>query len=364
VLIACVAGGVQARLLGGVLAAALAFTACTLERTPMGLGPPFLRVASVAQTSDVAATSPPAWSPGGEAIAFGTDDGVWKVQADGTGLRRLASLPRVTDVAWSPGGRTVAAAAGDMLFAVHLDGRPPEPVSTIPGARLGAWAPRASRLAYTVPRGDHDVIETWDDGEVDRRSALPAPVRLPDGLVVQTMSWTQDGRELLVALAPRGETSSIRVLRIQMALLHPLVVPIGWHDTMVEAAFDPFARLVAYIGGSPEGTIATHSRVMAARLDGTGRRFLTLSGAYVGLSWAPSGTLVAFGTVLGPDEISIDVVDVATGARLRVADYRPELAEYARSLVTRWAPDGLHLAFGTDTGGGRGPIWMATLERR
>jgi hypothetical protein len=49
---------------------------------------------------------------------------------------------------------------------------------------------------------------------------------------------------------------------------------------------------------------------------------------------------------------------------LRIADYHPEIAQYARALVTRWAPDGLHLAFGTDAPDGRGPVWVATLERR
>ncbi|HYM69170.1 MAG TPA: hypothetical protein VEZ44_06205 [bacterium] len=353
----------RVRLLAGVLAAALVFTACTVQRTPAGLGPPFLRVAEVTRVSDVAASSPPTWGPRGRVLAFGTDDAVWQVRPDGTGARRLATLPRVTEVAWAPGGRSLAVVSDGTLYTVGLDGLRPAGVWGGAGVRLVTWAPRDMRLAYVVPSGDHDEIATWQDGS-DGRRARSVSVALPAGLVVQTVGWSPDGRDLVLALAPQGEASSTRLLRIAARALHPVAIPLGWRDTMAGPAFDPLGRFVAYVGGSPDAATGARGQIVVVRLDGTGRRTLTPGGVYTGLSWAPSGTVVAFGAAIAPNETSVEVVDVTTGARLRIADYHPEIVEYARALVTRWAPDGLHLAFGTDTSDGRGPVWVATLERR
>ncbi|HLJ62319.1 MAG TPA: hypothetical protein VKZ50_21570 [bacterium] len=353
----------RVRLLAGVLAAALVFTACTVRRTPVGLGPPFLRVARVTRVSDAAASSPPTWSPQGRLLAFGTDDAVWQVRPDGTGARRLAALPRVTEVAWAPGGRSLAVVSAGTLYTVGLDGLPPAAVSTAAGVHLVTWAPRDARLAYVVSGGDHDEIATWQAGSDGRRArSVSAP--LPPGFAVQTVAWSPDGRDLVLALARQGGAASTRLLRIAVSALHPVAIPFGWRDTMAGPAFDPLGRFVAYVGGSPDAAREVRGQIVAVRLDGTGRRTLTPAGAYTGLSWAPSGTAVAFGEVIAPNETSVEVVDVTTGARLRIADYRPEIVEYARALVTRWAPDGLGLAFGTDTADGRGPVWVATLERR
>jgi hypothetical protein len=296
-------------------------------------------------------------------LAFGTDDAVWQVRPDGTGARRLATLPRVTEVAWAPGGRSLAVVSAGTLYTVGLDGLPPAAVSTAAGVRLVTWAPRDARLAYVVPGADHDEIATWQDGS-DGRGARSVSTALPTGLAVETVGWSPDGRDLVLALAPQGDASSTRLLRLAASGLRPVAIPFEWRDTMAGPAFDPLGRFVAYVGGSPDAAVGARGQIVAVRLDGTGRRALTPGGVYTGLSWAPTGTVVAFGEVIAPNETSVEIVDVTTGARLRIADYHPEIVEYARALVTRWAPDGLHLAFGTDTTDGRGPVWVATLERR
>jgi Tol biopolymer transport system component len=50
------------------------------------------------------------WAPDGEWLAFGTDDGLYLVRPDGTGLRRLVSWSFVTApaVQWSPDGSRIA----------------------------------------------------------------------------------------------------------------------------------------------------------------------------------------------------------------------------------------------------------------
>jgi len=365
VLIARVAGGAVVRLLAGMLAAALALVGCTVERTAVGVGPPFLRVVAVARASEMAAVSPPAWAPRGTALAFGTADAVWVMQADGTAARRLVSLPHVTQVAWAPDARSLAAVSAGAVYVFGLDGATALAVPQAGGGvRLVAWAPRGERLAYAAAGVSHDAVWTWDAGARAARAARP-PVGFPDGLAIRTLEWLSDGDDLFVAAGPRDDAPSTRLLRVRMSRPRPTIVALPSHVAVAEPTSDPRGRFVAYVAGrSPDRLGGGHDRVVVARLDGTGERPLTPEGAYTGLAWAPSGTVLAFGAVAGPDEVSVDIVDVMTGARLRIMDYRPEVAEGARALAIRWAPDGLRLAFGTDTGDGAGPVWVATLARR
>jgi len=374
VLIARVAGGAVVRLLAGVLAAALALVGCTVERTAVALGPPFLRVVGVGRASEMAAVSPPAWAPRGAALAFGTADAVWEIQADGTAARRLVSLRHATQVAWAPDARSLAAVAEGVVYVFGLEGTAPVAVTEAGGGvRFVAWAPQGERLAYAAAGVSHDAIGTWNAGDRagrargagGARGARGAPMGLPDGLAVRTLDWLADGGDLFVAVAPRGDAPSSRLLRVRMTRPRPTTVLLPLRGAMAEPTPDPRGRWVAYVAApSPDGLGSGHDRVVVARLDGTGGRPLTSEGTYTGLAWAPSGTVLAYGAVAGPDEVAVEIVDVTTGARLRITDYRPEVAEDARVLAIRWAPDGLRLAFGTDTGDGVGPVWVATLERR
>jgi dipeptidyl aminopeptidase/acylaminoacyl peptidase len=50
----------------------------------------------------------PRWSPDGTRIAFATEEAVYVVRADGSGLRRLVSQPHDLALSWSPDGTRVA----------------------------------------------------------------------------------------------------------------------------------------------------------------------------------------------------------------------------------------------------------------
>ncbi len=339
-----------------MLAAALALLGCTITRTPLGLGPPFLRVTGVVQASDVAATSPPAWDPSARFLAFGADDGVWRLALGRPGLHRLASLSGVTEIAWSPDGRRLAAAAGGGLYLVYPDARPEERLPAAQTARLPAWDPRGRRLAYVTSGDGADRLATWDAEHGAAQGAV-----LPAGVTAQAIGWLPDGRAMLVALGPAGGGPS-RLVRVEAAA-RLTVGRVAHREAMRDPVFDPLGRWIAYVARVPAEP-GTREQVVVARPDGSGRRALTPPGDYTGISWAPAGTLIAYGTLLGPDDVAVEIADVATDARLRVATYHPELPPYARSIVTRWSPDGLRIAFGTDTDGGRGPVWVATLERR
>jgi len=361
VLIPRVSGGVSVRLLGGLLAAALAFAACTVQRTPVDLGPPFLRVAGVTRVYELPAVSPPAWAPGGDLLALGTDDGVWEVPLEGTGPRQLAAIGRVTETAWGPGRSGLAAVAGGMLYTVDPSVPAAAPLAGSVGVRLVAWAPRGGRLAYVQSGTNGDALIVRDGSA---SSLSPLRVTLPDGLAARALRWLPDGRDLLIAAGPPGGPLSSRLLRIRVVRPTPIIGTVETDAVMAGAAIDRTGTQVAYISGAPDALASGHGVVTVSHLDGTGRRALTPPGTYTGLVWAPSGASLAFGEVRAPDEVAIEVVNAATGARLRVMDYRPELPQRGTALAIRWAPDGMRLAFGTDTGDTAGPVWVATLARQ
>ena len=352
--------GTRVRLLGMLLAAALAFAACTVQRTPAEVGPPFLRVVRVARLYDVPAVSPPAWAPRADALAFGTDDGVWQVPLDGTGPRRLASIRRVTSVAWGSARAALAAEAGGTLYIIDPTAAAAAQVAGSAGARLPEWAPRGGGLAYVEDGAGGDTLLLWTAGG---RTRAPRRVALPAGFTARTLRWLPDGRDLLVAGGPPGGAASTRVLRVATARSTPTVVSVGPAAVMTAPTIDGAGTEVAYIGGTSDELAAGHGVVTVSRLNGTGKRALTSPGTYTGLAWAPSGRSLAFGDVLASDRVALEIVNAATGARLRVAEYRPELPQTDTELAIRWAPDGLRLAFGTDTGDHAGPVWVATLAR-
>ena len=353
-------GGAWVRLLGGFLAAALAFGGCTVRRVPVGTGPPFLHVAAVARLSDLQAVSPPAWAPDGRSVAFASQDAVWLVRVSpggGRRERRLAPLPHVSQVAWASDGRTLAALARGMLSTVSLDGAPPRRVSDDDRIRLVGWDPARGRLAYVASHGARD----------DLRLASPpgAPVvlvSLPDTLEAQTLDWLPGGQGIWLAVGRRGRGRADRFLNVRVAGSRATSAFVGLRDSVRAPTLEPGGRFVAFVGGSDEEVRTGKGRVTVVRTDGTGRRVLTVPGAYSALSWSPSGTVLAYAEG-GGDDIHLWIADVATGERLEVATYRPENPTPDGSLVVRWAADGLRLAFGTDTGDAAGPVWIATLVR-
>lgn len=65
----------------------------------------------------------PAWSPDGTRIAYHTDRGIYVMNADGSGARRLTRGPRDFSPAWSPDGRCIAFSHdGSDIFVMSLAG--------------------------------------------------------------------------------------------------------------------------------------------------------------------------------------------------------------------------------------------------
>ncbi len=93
---------------------------CTV--TPSGTG-------GVRLLNDSAVDTAPAWSPDGRQIAFfrsvlsdTTQSGVFVMNADGSGLRRVAPAPNVSGVSWSPDGTRIALGKHPDIYVARTDG--------------------------------------------------------------------------------------------------------------------------------------------------------------------------------------------------------------------------------------------------
>jgi TolB protein len=74
----------------------------------------------LAHTGDGWITVTAAWSPDGQKIAFDAHDVIYVVNADGSGLRRLAQ--NAAFESWSPDGREIIIARSADLFVMNADG--------------------------------------------------------------------------------------------------------------------------------------------------------------------------------------------------------------------------------------------------
>jgi len=275
------------------------------------------------------------------------------------GGRRLAALPHVVRVAWAYDGRSLAALAGGVLYTLSLDGSPPQPVARDERVGFFEWDPSGRRIAYLASPDAHSYLRLWSaDG-----GAAPSTLRsIADALEVRGLDWLANGQGIFLALGPRGALRADRFLRIPVPGSRAVSFAAPLREGGRSPVLAPSGRLLAFIGGSDEELQSGRGRVSVMRIDGTGRRFLMPAGIYSGLSWSPSGNLLAFAEG-GGDRMRLWIADVTTGEHLQVTDYRPEIPSHSESLAVTWAPDGLRLAFGTDTGETAGPIWMVRLAR-
>ena len=89
------------------------------------------------------ATTLPTWSPDGERVAFGFDDGLYTVRFDGTDLLELLDDFRANEVSWSPDGTELLLASDRGVYVVRPD-----------GSGLRRWAlPSGRRLPRGRPTG-------------------------------------------------------------------------------------------------------------------------------------------------------------------------------------------------------------------
>lgn len=189
----------------------------------------------------------PAWSPGGDRIAFerGTPDGhteIFVMNADGSGQRRLTHSPgNDLGPTWSPDGTQIAFASPRedgffQLFVMGADGSDPRRLSADWGFApdWSAAGPIAFECAPEFPFGDNEICIGPGAGAAnltDNTSFDYRPAISPDGSRIAFHTSRHGGSEIYVMNADgSGETRLTTTGRESEAAWSPDGTRIVWRS--------------------------------------------------------------------------------------------------------------------------------------
>jgi TolB protein len=221
----------------------------------------------------------PAWSPGGDALAYmsfvGGTPGIYVVElADGSKRPVITEGSLNSSPTFSPDGQRIAFTrsleGNTEIFVVHRNGSGLRRLTHSPGIDTNpAWSPTGNQIAFTSRRtGTPNIYVMPADGGTPTRATYEGDYN--DGA-----AWSPDGTRIAYASRRGGQ---FRIAVTDLATLETRVISRG-PGSHESPAFSPDGRRIAY--AVTEGR-RTQIRVMDA--DGSNPEVLTSEGS----SWAPS----------------------------------------------------------------------------
>lgn len=342
------------------LLASVLVAGCDIRRGPAVESTRQLQVADVQRVVEHPAVAPVAWAPDSRAFAHSGQHRVWVYSLD-RGDQSIAAAEMGTALSWSVALNLLALIDRGVVSTFRSDGSDRR-VIDLPGVAVGlAWAPGGDRMAVVLRRTGNGLprFELWvanHDGGFKR-----LVTRAPAGRVMRDVQWFADSLYLLYGLSDPAERVIREAHRVRISYPDQTEIPLAAHTVALRLA--PTGRHVAVV--TADRRVVGMGEVIVSRLDGSGRLVLAADpGRFTGLAWSPQGDKLVYARVTEESRAELWLADADRSDRLQLYSYAMEYTDPGIDLAVTWAPDGRHLAFGTNTGTFVGPIWLATLQRR
>jgi len=227
-----------------------------------------------------------AWSPNGRQILFAgasvdpdccpRPNGLYVVNADGTGKRLVTRSADLNGGAWSPDGRRILFMGHQegTIYVVNADGSGER--ALLRNAYGATWSPDGLRVAFHE-NGDLRVM-SLDGGEGWSVA--------PDAKIEGDIAWAPDGSEIAF-VGSRDGNQDVYVVNADGSDERRLT------DSAVDdrsPKWSPDGRTIAFVSGS--GGYSSNYDINLMNADGSGKRLLTQDGWQP--SWSPDGRKIVF----------------------------------------------------------------------
>jgi hypothetical protein len=156
------------------------------------------------------------YSPDGTLVAFSRDGDLWIANADGSGQRRLATTPHVSEwgPAWTPDGTALACTAQvNGARQVRLVRLPTGLSARIATGGGEDWSPaiaRSGALAFVSDRSGTPVVYVASENGTGARAFDTTPAATPPA-DVRDLEWSPDGRRLTYTVQADDGTTAVDV---------------------------------------------------------------------------------------------------------------------------------------------------------
>jgi len=277
------------------------------------------------------------FSPDGQTIVYGDGNDLDLINSDGSGQRKLVSLPDlVVDPAFSPDGSVIRFRLGGGIFGngalweVPIDGKNPHPL--LPNWHhpaeecCGRWTVDGHYFVFA----SHGNIWARPEKESLFAKSVSAPVQLTSGpMTFGSPLPSKDGKKLfVVGTLSHGELSRYDVKSAQFA---PFLEGISADSV----SFSRDGQWVAYTA-YPESTL------WRSRVDGSQRLQLTYPPAAAVLPrWSPDDKQLTFYELLQGQNSKLVTISVDGGTPAE------QISEDQEAKVDPgWSPDGTKIVFG------------------
>jgi Tol biopolymer transport system component len=277
------------------------------------------------------------FSPDGQTIAYGDFNDLDLINSDGTGQRKLVSLPDlVFDPAFSPDGSVIRFRVAGALFGegalweVSIDGKNLHPLlpnwRNPPRACCGRWTADGQYFVF----GSQGNIWALSEKRSLFGKSISQPVQLTSGpMAFGNPMPSKDGQKLfVVGVLSHGELSRYDVKSQQFS-------PFLGGISADSVSFSKDGQWVAYTA-YPESTL------WRSKADGSQRLQLTYPPMIALLPrWSPDGKQLAFYELVQGRNARLHTISVDGGTSTEQLPENPE-----SKLDADWSADGTKIVFG------------------